>query len=153
VALGTDSLISNGRSLLDEMRTSKRLAPSLGHGDIVEMATRAGADLLGLAPARGRITAGAVADLAVWALDKAPDDDPLSAPLGAALPALVLRDGVPLVAAPPFRKLMECLGHRPTPIELHGELRYLPRRLHRRLARTVAHTDGHPPFNGVLHLR
>jgi len=153
VALGTDSTISNGYTLLDELRTAKRLVPALDHGEILQMATTAGADLFGLAPARGRITAGAVADLLAWPLDTAPVDDPLGAIFTSPLPALVVRAGVPLVADRAFRPLMEQLGHRPTPIELRGEVRYLTRRLHRQLARTVAAIDSWSPFNDQLRLR
>lgn len=49
VALGTDSLASNeSLSLQEEMRTAKRLFPSLPDGEILRMATLNGAQALGL---------------------------------------------------------------------------------------------------------
>jgi len=87
VALGTDGAASNNDlDLFDEMRDAAMLgklaaddASAVPAGAVVEMATAAGADALGLPG--GRIEAGAAADLAVVDLDAphlTPVHDPVS---------------------------------------------------------------------------
>lgn len=152
VALGTDSTISGGGGMLDELRAALGAEPDLGPAEILEMATSAGAALFRLSPAKGVITPGADADLALFRLPTAPGADPLLAPFEAQQPSLVVRGGVPLVAETAFRPLMEAMGLSPVPIDILGDERWMPRRLHRLFVRTVVVTRGWPPFGESVQL-
>jgi hypothetical protein len=152
VALGTDSTISGGSGMLDELRAARQAEPGLEPGAILEMATSAGAALFRQAPDRGAVVAGAIADLALFRLPAEPGADPLLAPFEARRPSLVVRDGIPLLAEPAFRPLMESLKLSPRPFEIEGQELWMPRRLHRIFACTVEVTRGWPPFGGAVQL-
>ena len=73
LALGTDSLASSpSLSLLDEMRAAQQLFPSLTAEDLFDLATRGGADALGLDA--GTLAVGRRADLAAFRLPGRGDD-------------------------------------------------------------------------------
>ncbi len=68
VALGTDSLASSpSLSILDEMRFLRQHRPDISPGELLRMATSAGATALGRAESTGRLLAGQCADAAVLA--------------------------------------------------------------------------------------
>ncbi len=153
VALGTDSAISGGGTMLDELRAARKAEPGLALRMLLEMATMAGARLFQLAPGRGEITAGSVADLVLFRLPADPGADPLLAPFEAVRPSLVVRDGIPLVGDASFHLLMDVLGLSPVEFELDGAPMVMPRRLHRRFARVVKGTTGRPPFFDAVRIR
>ncbi|MEE8143229.1 MAG: amidohydrolase family protein [Planctomycetota bacterium] len=80
VALGTDSLLSNGElSILEEAREVRRAFASLSTVQILHMATVAGHRTLGNRLGSGRLEVGQPADFAIFAMEGCPSDDPLAA--------------------------------------------------------------------------
>lgn len=66
LALGTDSLASNDSlSLWDELAFARTVYPELSPGELLAIATRGGAQALGLAQGMGELTAGSGAHLQV----------------------------------------------------------------------------------------
>ena len=75
VALGTDSRASNpDLSVLEEMRSVRRLHPHVSSEDIVRMATLWGAKSLGLSDNFGSLQVGKTANLSVVTLPEKEDD-------------------------------------------------------------------------------
>lgn len=148
VALGTDSTISGGGGMLDELRAARRAAGDLAPLEIIEMATAAGAGLFGLSGVKGTLARGADADLVLFPLADRTGDASLEAPFASSAPSLVVRGGVPLAAEEAFLPLLQRLGLEPRPIILDGRETWLPRRLHRLFSRMFEATRGWPPFAG-----
>jgi cytosine/adenosine deaminase-related metal-dependent hydrolase len=148
VALGTDSMISRGGGMIDELRAARKAVPGLTPAEIIDMSTITGAALFGLAGAKGAIVRNADADLVLFPLSGRAGDDPLEAAFAATGPSLVVRGGVPQVGARAFLSLMQRLGLDPRPIGLDGRELWLPRGLHRLFTRMLEATRGWPPFEG-----
>lgn len=84
VALGTDSLASNpDLSLFKEAQFVCRQHPDISPAQILNMATIAGAQMLGFGAESGSLTAGKSADLAIVDMPNADDPDPCSLVLDA----------------------------------------------------------------------
>jgi len=149
VALGTDSTLSGGGGMLDELRAARRTVPGLDHAGILEMATSAGAALFHL-PAKGVLAPGADADLIFFRLPSAAGANPLEAPFEAHWPSLVVRRGVPLVGETAFRPMMEEMGLAPVLFRIGETERVMPRHLFQLFARTVKATRGWPPFGETV---
>ncbi len=147
VALGTDSSISGGGGMLDELRAARKAEPGLDPGVLLEMATAVGARLFRLNPGRGTVAPGAEADLALFRLPADPGSEPLLAPFEAERPSLVVRGGIPLLGDPSFVLLMERLGLRPVEFEIDGTAMIMPGKLYKAFARMVRATRGWPPFH------
>lgn len=145
VALGTDSTLSGGGGMLDELRAARRAEPGLDPAGILEMATSAGAALFRL-PAKGVLAPGADADLVFFRLPSIAGANPLEAPFEAQWPSLVVRRGVPLVGEAAFRPLMEEMRLSPVLFRIGETERVMPRRLFRVFARAFRATRGWPPF-------
>ncbi len=152
VALGTDSTLSGGGGMLDELRAARLAEPGLDLRAILEMATSAGAALFRQAPNRGSIVTGSMADLALFRLPGEPGADPLLAPFESHRPSLVVRDGIPLAAETTFQPMMATMGLSPVSIQLEGHELWMPRRLHKLFTATVEATRGWPPFGESVQL-
>ncbi|MCI0342764.1 MAG: amidohydrolase family protein [Planctomycetales bacterium] len=123
LALGTDSPMSGSPSLLVEMRTAReawrgRYGEDLPAADLLRLATDGAADALGLGPDRGRVAAGARADLVVFPSRGGDPAEELLALEPEDLD-LVLRDGAPAAGRPEHRALFEAAG-RPFAEVLHA---------------------------------
>jgi cytosine/adenosine deaminase-related metal-dependent hydrolase len=131
IALGTDSRLSGGRDLLDELRTAAHVG-RVSATELLEMVTTAGASLL-RQPAAGRLFAGGPADLLVVPRLGA---DPARALLATARRdvTLVVVAGQPLIGDRIMAGVFDARGIATAPVGVDGARKIAAATLVRRIA-------------------
>ena len=124
LALGTDSRLSGGRDLLDELQVAAAQA-ALDPAALCRIATSDGARVLAL-PEAGRIAPGARADFVVMRDDGRPAHAQLISRRRAELRA-VFRNGKPAVADPDFAAAFDRAGVAYLPVRLDDRPKLLAR--------------------------
>ena len=126
LALGSDSRLSGARDLLEELCVAA-VVGGLGSAELLAMATHQGADILRM-PRRGRLIAGAPADLLIVAdAGGAPADNLVG--LSRADLRAVIRDGVPCIADPDFADWFDAADVEAVAVLLDGRPKLLAKAL------------------------
>ena len=126
LALGSDSRLSGARDLLEELCVAAMVG-GLEAADLLALVTHQGADVLRM-PLRGRLVAGAPADLVIVADTGGAPADGLVGLSRADLRAVV-RAGVPCIADPDFAGWFDAAGVDAVPVLLDGRPKLLARHL------------------------
>jgi cytosine/adenosine deaminase-related metal-dependent hydrolase len=126
LALGSDSRLSGGRDLLDELGVAAAQG-GLGADALLSLVTNRAAAVLRL-PERGRLAPGLPADLVI-AADRG--GTPAQNLVGLARSELraVVRDGVPRIADPDFADWFAAAGIDTVPVQLDGRPKLLAKEL------------------------
>ncbi len=151
VTLGTDSTLTGGLNLLDELRTARRaFREQTGHAPqprwLVELVTTRAAYALLLEDRRGRIAPGYEADLLVLPHR---DGDPYTTLIDSDVAdiALLICSGQPVYGDPEYRPLFEKFTPAFTSISVSGQSKLIagdPLQLISRMSRTVGRAIDFP---------